>query len=145
MSQSKEHLRSLMKEAIPDSSLGIVNFRALREVLAATIDHSMADYDNGSNINEAQEHDSGEINEINDDSSNMNVAQEHDSGEINEQPKPSNSPSNEEIKSIDMMKLNGKLDEICHRFGEFSSNLLNKMEILSNKVSLLEKSCISKK
>lgn len=35
----KEHLRKLVKEAIPSTEEGIVNFRALRELLAASIEH----------------------------------------------------------------------------------------------------------
>lgn len=36
----KEHIRELIKEAIPSSEEGIVNFRALRDVLEASLGHN---------------------------------------------------------------------------------------------------------
>lgn len=39
----KEHLRKLIREAIPSTEDGVVNFRALRELLAASIEHQHPD------------------------------------------------------------------------------------------------------
>lgn len=45
MDVKKKHIRELIKEAIPSSDEGIINFRALRDVLEASVEHHTANVD----------------------------------------------------------------------------------------------------
>lgn len=119
MTKTKEELRQLVKQAIPNPDAGIVNFRALRDVLAATIDHPST---NGiiSSSTDAPEDDCGDTNDSNDKKSGKTTAR-------------SSVVGNRNIKNV-----TEKLDAIVCRFDAFSEDLAARIEKLNNRVSKLE-------
>lgn len=113
MPKSREHLRELVKEAIPNPDAGIVNFRALRDVLAASIDHPEA-----LAIKKSSSNSSGEPDDA------ANSEQKH--------------PSSKTEKKNDIKEITGKLDLIVDRFDVFTQDLSEKMDKLDKRVKKLE-------
>lgn len=106
-------MRELVKEAIPNPDAGVVNFRALRDVLAASIDHPEALAIKKSSSNSSVEPDDA-----------ANSEQKHSS-------------SKTEQKN-DIKEITGKLDLIVDRFDVFTHDLSEKMDKLDNRVKKLE-------
>lgn len=108
MSDSKEKLHDLVKEAIPNPDTGVVNFRALRDVLAATIGNADAfGIKNDSNSSSSEEHTGTE--------------------------KSALSKKNHDVK-----ELTEKLDVIADRLNVFTVDLSQKIDKLDNRVTKLE-------
>lgn len=116
MPKSRECLHAMVKQAIPNPDAGIVNFRALREVLAASIDHPSA----GSNQEDTSAADNSS--KRNDSTISADKATFRTSAN-----------SNSNIK-----ELHRKLDSVVERFDVFSEELLNKMDKLNKRVSKIE-------
>lgn len=118
MPKSREHLRDLVKEAIPHPDAGVVNFRALRDVLAASIDHPEAlGIKNSSSLSSAEH--------AGDDEANGKDDQNHPSSKTDS--------TNNNIR-----ELTSKLDLIVDRFDVFTQDLSEKIQKIDNRVTKLE-------
>lgn len=118
MPRSKEHLRDLVKEAIPNPDAGVVNFRALRDVLAASIDHPEALGIKNNSSDSSAEH-AGDT--------------EADGKDDQKYPSSKNDTTNNNIKEI-----TSKLDLIVDRFDVFTQDLSEKIQKIDNRVQKLE-------
>ena len=118
MPKSKEHLRDLVKEAIPNPDAGVVNFRALRDVLAASIDHPEALGIKNSSIHSSAEH-----------------ADDAEADEKDDQKHPS---SKSDTTNNNIRELTSKLDLIVDRFDVFTQDLSEKIQKIDNRVTKLE-------
>lgn len=138
MPQLKEHLRGLVEEAIPKSDVAVVNFQALRDLLAASIGHHT---DGG-----VKPGDSSKMpqNYGSDTKSNGQKSSERKSLH-NSSPQTSAYVRKSIIKSSNMRNLTDKFDSILNRFETFSTDLSHQMEKLNNRVKNLENICLVKK
>lgn len=131
MSKSKEHLRELVEEAIYKSDATVVNFQALRDLLAASIGQHTV----GGVI--PQDSNNPPNNYGNDTKVNGRPASGRENSK-NALPETAANVRQSIIKNNNMKDLTLKLDSILNRFNIFSQNLSQKMDKLNDRVKDLE-------